>query len=171
MANQDAAAFAPNRADIGDEERRDRVYNQVEARVAERREIGHVAVHKSQFKPVPLRHESILAELTRRPVEQRDLRAGRGEDGRLLSATTRQAQDPETRERREPLARDRPMLAQLDGPGSGPRIGNLLTRDHLGVGVLTALERLVPGRIPELTWSCASRVMASGRSSITTKWC
>ena len=26
-------------------------------------------------------------------------------------------------------------------------------------------------RIPELTWSYASRVMATGRSSITTKWC
>jgi hypothetical protein len=37
------------------------------------------------------------------------------------------------------------MLAQLDGPGSGPRIGNLLTRDHLGVGVLTASSALSQG--------------------------
>jgi hypothetical protein len=145
MADQDAAALPPHLAHVGNEERGDRVEDQVEARVGEGGEIAMPPCTSRRFKPVPLRHESILAELTRRPVEQRDLRDGRGEDGRLLSATTRQAQDPETRQRREPLARDRPMLAQLDGPGSGPRIGNLLTRDHLGVGVLTASSALSQG--------------------------
>ena len=37
------------------------------------------------------------------------------------------------------------MLAQMDGPGSSPRISNLLTRYHLGVGILTGLDLLVPG--------------------------
>jgi SAM-dependent methyltransferase len=37
------------------------------------------------------------------------------------------------------------MLAQMDGPGSSPRISNLLSRDHLGVGVVAGLDRLVPG--------------------------
>ena len=83
--------------------------------------------------------------MTRRPVKQGDLCTGRGEDRGLLSATSRQAQDPESRERREPLARDCPLLAQMDGPGSSPRINNLLTRYHLGVGILTGLDRLVPG--------------------------
>ena len=57
MANQDAAAFAPNLAYIGDEEGRDRVHDQVEARVAD--------AERSAMSPCTSRNSSPSRSATR----------------------------------------------------------------------------------------------------------
>jgi len=97
-----SSTLGPNRAQVGNEAVRHRVDDQIEDAVCEDAEIGHVALDRLQLEAFALCHQSILCELLRRVVEDRDSGSGRRQDWSLLAAAGCQAQNPRALEFGEP---------------------------------------------------------------------
>ena len=88
------------------------MHDQVERFVRKHRQIGHIALHGCDRKSLPLGDETILTQLPRRIIEQRDDCPRRGEHWSLLSAPGSKAQRRRPRECREPIHRHRPGRRQ-----------------------------------------------------------
>jgi len=87
---QDAEALPPDRGQVRAEHVRHRVEDEVEAAIAERAQIPHVAEHRPDglgVQAVPGSHLLVAAELPGRVVEYRHVRARGGENRTLLPAT------------------------------------------------------------------------------------
>src|SRR4051794_20144197 len=141
---QYAEALAPHGWELRHEQVRNRVEDEVERGVAELRQVAHVAQYGAQLQTLALRDHLILGELTRRVVEDRDPRAGRGERRALLSTAGGQAENVYIGQvGGEPRPVDRPVPDEYDGPVTGP-----CPRDGLGSDrarpLVAALDLKVP---------------------------
>jgi hypothetical protein len=90
--SQHPEGLPPHRGELGDEQVRDRVEDEVERRVGERGQAAHVAEHRPQRQAVPLGDQLVLLELARRVVQHGDPGPGCGERRALLAAAGGQAQ-------------------------------------------------------------------------------
>jgi hypothetical protein len=148
--DQDAVTLGPHRGEVRDEQRRDGVYQQVEALVGQAAEIGHVSMHGGDVKAVSLAGEPVLVELLGRQVYDGDPGASGRQDRRLLSAAGSQAEHPGLGERRQPVSRHRPLLADSQRPLAAAGRGDFFGGDNLGVRIVTAVDGVVPRTLVEV---------------------
>ena len=123
-------AFPPDGQDGFGEAVGTRVEDQVERRILEARQIGHVALHSLDLETVALGHHAVLTELSSRVVEDGYVRPGRSQDRPLLAPARRQTQHSRTVELEEPLARHPPTWRENDRPVSLPGSSHLIRIDR-----------------------------------------
>lgn len=118
--------------------------DEVEARVRERREVTHIALHRPNLQTVALGDQAVLGELLVGKVEHRDVRGRRGEDRTLLPAAGSETEDVPTFDVAEPRFGYRGGR-HVDVPVALAGGFDLFRGEGLRVGAFAFSHALVPG--------------------------
>ena len=125
-APQDAVAFSPDRGEVGHEQCRGRIDDQIEDAVTEGRQVVHPALDEAQVQSVTIGDEAISSQLLVGDVEHRHRGAGRSEQRALLPAPGGQAEHPAVAQITQPLRRHRFVIGEEDRESTRTGLGHLL---------------------------------------------
>jgi hypothetical protein len=142
---QHSEALSPDRSQVGTEDVRHRVEDEIEAAVAEGAQVPHVAEHGPDGQAVPGGHLLVAGELPGRVVEHGDVRARGGEHRSLLTAAGGEAEHRGPLDAGgEPVAGHGLVPDEDHRPVTGPRAGGHVGPNRPGP-LVAPVHFAVPG--------------------------